>query len=158
VSGPGGDLDALPQRMQSPADAPTVRQAGSRYPLAEDLTLAAKQAFMEVKQHLHTGILDWVVTDADTRAVMAALRRLGYAELVAVVHQLGEYAEGGSNLLAKFYSRGLEGQPDLVGEWRKLLYEKLVAATKDGMLPDLEKKFSEYERAYVPESVLDKGF
>jgi hypothetical protein len=147
---------AIPAPQRDP-DAPTVRTGANLYHLEENLSLAAVTAYEACSKHLHTGLLDWAVTDSDARACIAAVARLSFAELVAVVHRLGDTADGGTNLLAKLYERGFESEA-LVTEWRTLLHDKFVGATQDGLLPDLNQKLAEYQERYVPANILARGF
>jgi hypothetical protein len=138
--------------------AATVRAGPNMYHLEESFSKAAEEALARCREHLHTGALDWSVSATDARNVMAALAPLDYAELVAVVHRLGETADGRSNLLAKLYERGLD-TAELCAEWRKLLSQKFLGAAKVGrLLPDLNLKFADYQATYVPASVLARGF
>jgi hypothetical protein len=140
------------------AGSGTLRMADRIYHLEEDFSARAEKAFEACCRHLHTGIFDWVVSDGDTEACMQELKPLSFAEVIAVIHKLGETRDGSTNLLTKLYDRGLESR-EQIAAWRKLMHDKLLSATnRDGQIPDLNVKLAEYQLKYVPANVLQRGF
>jgi len=148
--------------MKPPVPKPqadgTLKLTDKIFHLEEDFSARAQAAYEGCKQHLRTGIFDWVVSDGDTEAVMKEFAPLGFAETIALVHKLGEHKDGSTNLLAKFYDRGLESREQIT-RWRKLMHDKLLSASNEkGQIPDLNVKLAEYQTRYVPANILQRGF